>query len=110
MIPWTVARQAPLSMGFSRQEYWSGLPHPPPGDLPNPGIELTPPVSPAVAGRFFTAEPLGKPRVTCRACENRFLGPSSGVSDSGISGMAPGICISNQFTGDASAAGPETAR
>ena len=37
--PWTVARQAPLSMGFSRQEYWSGLPCPPPGDLPNPAIE-----------------------------------------------------------------------
>ena len=37
--PWTVARQAPPSMGFSRQEYWSGLPFPPPGDLPNPGIE-----------------------------------------------------------------------
>ena len=39
LTPWTVARQAPLSMGFSRQEYWSGLPHPPPGDLPNTGIE-----------------------------------------------------------------------
>ena len=37
--PWTVARQAPLSMGFSRQEYWSGLPFPPPGDLPNLGME-----------------------------------------------------------------------
>ena len=40
VTPWTVARQAPLSMGFSRQEYWSGLPFPSPGDLPNPGIEL----------------------------------------------------------------------
>ena len=40
---WTVAHQAPLSMGFSRQEYWSGLPCPPPGDVPNPGIELTSP-------------------------------------------------------------------
>ena len=39
--PWTVVCQAPLSMGFSRQEYWSGLPYPPPGDLPNPGIEPT---------------------------------------------------------------------
>ena len=38
--PWTVAPQAPLSMGFPRQEYWSGLPFPPPGDLPNPGIKL----------------------------------------------------------------------
>ena len=39
VTPWTVAHQAPLSMGFSRQEYWSGLPFPPPGDLPNPGTE-----------------------------------------------------------------------
>ena len=50
----TAARQAPLSMGFSRQKYWSGLPFPPPGDLPDPGIE---PASPAVAGGFFTTEP-----------------------------------------------------
>ena len=49
--PWTVACQAPLFMGFSRQAYWSGLPCPPPGDLPDPGIE---PVSPALASRFFT--------------------------------------------------------
>ena len=51
---WTVARQAPLSMGFSRQEYWSGLPCLPPGDLPNPGMEPLPLTSPALAGRFFT--------------------------------------------------------
>ena len=58
----TVACQAPLSMGFSRQEYWSGWPRPPPGDLPNPGIELASPTSPELAGGFFTAEPLtGKP-------------------------------------------------
>ena len=55
---WTAARQTPLSMGFSRQEYWSGLPFLPPGDLPDPGIE---PTSPALAGRFFIAEPPGKP-------------------------------------------------
>ena len=55
--PWTVAHQAPLSMGFSRQEYWSGVPFPFPGDLPNPGIE---PPSPALTGRFFTTEPSGK--------------------------------------------------
>ena len=55
---WTVALQAPLSMAFPRQEYWSGLPFPPPGDLPDPGIE---PMSPALVGGFFTAEPLGKP-------------------------------------------------
>ena len=51
---WTVARQAPLSMGFSRQEYWSGLPCPPPGDLPDSGIEPASLMSPALAGRFFT--------------------------------------------------------
>ena len=54
MTPWTVAHQAPLSMEFSRQEYWSGLPFPIPGDLPDPGIEPTSPVSPALAGGFFT--------------------------------------------------------
>ena len=54
----TITLQAPLSMGFSRQEYWSGLPFPSPGDLPNPGIE---PTSPALAGGFFTTEPPGKP-------------------------------------------------
>ena len=56
--PWTVALQAPLSMKFSRQEYWSGLPFTSPGDLPDSGIK---PKSPALAGRFFTTEPPGKP-------------------------------------------------
>ena len=56
--PWTVARQAPLSMGFSRQEYWSGLPFPSPGDLPNPGIE---PESPALQVDALSSEPPGKP-------------------------------------------------
>ena len=51
--PWTIACQAPLSMKFSRQEYWSGLPSPFPGDLPNPGIEPVS-LSPALAGGFFT--------------------------------------------------------
>ena len=55
---WTVACQAVLSMKFSRQEYWRGLPFPSPGDLPDPRIK---PPSPALAGRFFTAEPPGKP-------------------------------------------------
>ena len=52
---WTVARQTLLSMGFSRPEYWSGLPCPPPGDLPHPGMEPEALKSPALAGRFFTA-------------------------------------------------------
>ena len=51
---WTEGRQAPLSMGLSRQEYWSGLPFPPPGDLPNPGIKPTSFACPALAGGFFT--------------------------------------------------------
>ena len=53
-ILWTVALQAPLSMGFSRQEYWSGLPCPPPRDLPDPGMEPVSLMSPALTGRFFT--------------------------------------------------------
>jgi len=58
VTPWTVAQQAPLSAGFPRQEYWSGLPFPSPADLPDLGIK---PSSPAMAGGFFTTEPLGKP-------------------------------------------------
>ena len=56
---WTVACQAPLSMGFSRQEYWSGLPCPPPGDLPDPGIE---PGSPAWQADSLPIDPPGKPQ------------------------------------------------
>ena len=55
---WTIARQSPLSMGFPRQEYWSGLPFPSPADLSDPGIK---PKSPALAGGFFTTELPGKP-------------------------------------------------
>ena len=55
--PWTTAYQAPPSMGFSRQEYWSGLPFPSPGDLPDPGIE---PWSPAFQADTLTSEPPGK--------------------------------------------------
>ena len=51
---WTIANQAPLSMGFSRQEYWSGLPCSPPGYLPNPGTKPASFMSPALAGGFFT--------------------------------------------------------
>ena len=55
VILWTVPCQAPLSMGFSGQEYWSVLPFPSPGDLPAPGIEPVIPASPELAGRFFTS-------------------------------------------------------
>ena len=61
MTPWTVAPQAPLFMEFSRQEYWSGLPCLPPGDLPNPGIK---PRSPALQADSLPAEPPGKPKNT----------------------------------------------
>ena len=54
MTPLTIAHQASLSMGLSRQEYWSGLPCPPPGDLPDSGIKPVSLKSPALAGRFFT--------------------------------------------------------
>ena len=57
--PWTIPHQTPLSMEFSRKEYWSGLPFSFPGDPLDPGIE---PASPAWAGRFFTIEPPGKPQ------------------------------------------------
>ena len=59
MTPWTVAHQAPPSMEFSRQEYWSGLPFPSPGDLPNPGIE---PGSPALWADALSSEPPGNVR------------------------------------------------
>ena len=61
VTPWAMAHQALLSMEFYRQEYWSGLPFPSPGDLPDPGIEPASLVSPALAGGFFTTEPPGKP-------------------------------------------------
>ena len=57
-----IALQAPLSMGFFRQEYWSGLLCPPPGDLPDPGIKPMSFTSPALVGRVFTTEPSGKPQ------------------------------------------------
>ena len=63
--PWTIAYQAPLSMGFSRQEYWNGLPFPSPGDLPNPGIE---PKSPSLQAEALTSEPPGKKAKCVKLC------------------------------------------
>ena len=60
---WTVACQAPLSMGFSRQEYWNALPFPTSGDLPDPGIEPMSLTSPELAGRFFSTVPPGKLKI-----------------------------------------------
>ena len=75
--PWTVPFQDPLSMGFPRQEYWSGLPLPSPGDLPDPEIE---PVFPELAGRFFTTELPGKPKLLIHFSSVQFS--RSVVSDS----------------------------
>ena len=63
-IPWTAAHQAPLSIEFSGQEYWNGLPFPIPEDFPNPGIKPTSLASSALSLRFFTTAPPGKPKVT----------------------------------------------
>ena len=69
--PWTVAYQAPLSMGFSRKEYWSGLPFPSPGSLPDPGIE---PRSPELEADTLTSEPPGKPMPKSHSNRKAFLG------------------------------------
>ena len=73
VTPWTVAPQTPLWDGFSREEYWSGFPCPPPGDLPDPGIERASTESPALAGRFFTTEPPGKTSLTTSLCAHLSL-------------------------------------
>ena len=83
--------QAPLSMGFSRQEYWSRLPFPFPGDLPDPGIE---PMSPVLAGGFFTTAPPGKPRAW-----DRYMEPSVVLMGLRISQGLLGGPGSNQMLG-----------
>ena len=65
---WTLAYHAPLSMGLFRQEYWSGLPFPPPGDLPYPRVKPRSPAPPALAVGFFTTSALGKPQYNCSVC------------------------------------------
>ena len=79
VTPWTVACQTPPSVGFFRQEYWSGLLSPSPGDLPEPGIE---PVSPALTGGFFTAEPPGKPMKNYRKVDGCSCGHTAEEQDS----------------------------
>ena len=66
-----VAHQAPLFMEFSRQEYWSGLKFPPPGDLPYLGIKLVSPVAPSLAGKFLTTEPPGEPLSVTQSRKNQ---------------------------------------
>ena len=76
MILWTIVHQASASIGFSRQEYWSGLPFLPPGNLLDTGMELSSPASPALAGGFFTTESPGKPIIE----ESGFLKKCQGDS------------------------------
>ena len=71
VTPWTVAHQTSPSVGFSQQEYWSGLPCPPPGDPPHPGIELW---SPALQADSLPTELQGKPAVLTRLCQNHLTG------------------------------------
>ena len=71
--PWTVACQAPVSTGFSRHEYWSGLLCLPPGDLPKPGIDLASPVSPAWQADSLPTELLGKPKPSINGCHKYYL-------------------------------------
>ena len=84
--PWTAVCQAPPSMGFSRQEYWNGLPCPPPGDLPDLGIQPTSLMSPALAGVFFTtaATAAAKSLQSCPTLRDPIDGSPSGSSISGI--------------------------
>ena len=78
VTPWTVFRQAPLSMGFSRQEYCSGLPCSPPGDLPDPGIEPASLRTPALAGRFFTTSATWEAHnLTCKYIICSFMGSAA---------------------------------
>ena len=78
VTPWTVARQAPLSMEFSQQEFLSELPFPSPGDLPDPGIK---PAFPALAGRFFTSEPPGKPILNMVSFKRFLISAQEGRSE-----------------------------
>ena len=96
---WAVAHQAPLSMGFSRQEYWSGLPCPSPGDLPNPGIELKCLISLALVVRFFTTSVTWEARGIWYYWSKLFIpsllvkcfcGPSAGKESTCIAGD-PGL-------------------
>ena len=107
--PGTVARQAPLSMGFSRQEYWGGLPFLPPGDLSDPGIAPESLASPAPVGGFFTTAPPGKPTelwLNCflirgfsvvKGCRARVRPVSEGQGalpgESGVRKLGVGPCV-----------------
>ena len=94
MTQQTVAHQTPLSMGFSRQEYWSRLPFPSPGDLSDPGIKA---VFPALAGGFFTTEPPGKPAHFFWLAILSFLSYESSLYILATSCLSD-VCFANNFS------------
>ena len=97
--PWSIACQVPLSVGFSRQERWSGLPCPPLGDLPDPGTEPVSLLCPALAGGFFTPEPPGKPSVAIRVySEGKPTGLLCPVLIRRTGEQIPSVCFSRKKT------------
>ena len=89
VISWTVAHQVPLSVRFSWQEYWSGLPCPPPGDVPDPGMEPTSLMSPELAGGFFTTSATWERLFATRCCwaQSRSLGLERAEAEEGGRGQ-----------------------
>ena len=118
MTPWTVACQAPLSTGFSKQEYWSRLLFPPPGDLPHPGIEPASLASPALARGFFTSGATREALSTRKEPHKRNeLGSRQSMSSSPAAHTTlvpkgfpcgPGLCSSEQKTVSSAWLGPES--
>ena len=90
---WPVARQIPLSMGFPREEYWSRLPFPPLRDLLDPGIEPTSPVSPALAGGFFTTKAPGQTQSYNRHLENIYGVVTDGMNEATWMNLIKGLLI-----------------
>ena len=92
VAPWTVGCQAPLSMGFSRWEYWSGLPRPSSGDLPDPGIKPTSLMSRQLAGGFFTTSTPGEPnyQVSNKGIQG-FSSSKESTCNAGDAGSIPGL-------------------
>ena len=98
----TAAHQALLSMGFSRQGYWSGLPFRPPEDLPKSGIKLASLTSPVLVGRSFTTSATWQS--AGRLVQTHTAGPP--FSESEVLGWSPWVYVCNKFSGDAPASGP----
>ena len=98
--PWTVTHQAPLSMGSSKQEYWSGLSCSPPGDLPNPRIEPMSLMSPALASGFFTTSTAWEAQIQKQVQEKNYAPtpqPQSSLTSPGTSPMSPQYGSIEQF-------------